>query len=340
MTMKKLFFAFAAGLAVMASCNRQELLPQSVEKGTKAVLNVSISGASASKAASFDEDKVNSLQVFVFNGNQLDVYGNSTSSSLTLNATTGPRTVYALVNAPDLSAIYRMDELKSSISRLSDNAPDKFVMVGSLDTVLAESSSISVDVNRLAARIRLRKLTRNMSSEGLAALDASSFELVRIYAAEVITANSYDLMLPSSSSWKNSIFAGSSIDATDELLVRLPSAPAGIAQGSSYTEDLCVYVYPNPTAADGASVMCTRLVVECKIDGLFYTYPVLIPNVLPNRSYEIKELVLTRLGNQSDGDNDIDSGEHDKIESFSIPFGITIQDWTPVLLGNEGTVTI
>ena len=65
------------------------------------------------------------------------------------------------------------------------------------------------------------------------------------------------------------------------------------------------------------------------------------PKLESNKSYEISNLILTRLGNQSDGDDTIKDGETDKIESFEIPFGITVKGWETVLLGNEeGVVTI
>lgn len=341
MTMKKFLFVLTAGLAVMASCSKQENAPQPMEKGEKAVLNVSISGAPQAKGASFDENKVNSLQVFVFSGNELDAYGSAEATSLTLNATTGLRTVYALVNAPDLSGIVKKDALLAGISNLSDNAPDSFVMIGSGDFTLSSSSNITIEVNRLAARLMLHKLTRKMSSDGLAALGAEKFELVRIYAADVVCNTNYAKNLDGPFDWKNSTLADSSIAAADPFLMRKPSSSAAIAQGASYEEDMCVYVYPNPTLEDSGSAHCTRLVVECKIDGQYYTYPVLIPKVESNKSYEINNLILTRLGNQSDGDDTIKDGETDKIESFEIPFGITVKGWETVLLGNEkGVVTI
>lgn len=341
MTMKKFLFVLTAGLAVMASCSKQENAPQPMEKGEKAVLNVSISGGPQSKGASFDENKVNSLQVFVFSGNELDAYGSAAATSLTLNATTGLRTVYALVNAPDLSGIVKKDALLAGISNLSDNAPDSFVMIGSDDFTLSSSSDITIEVNRLAARLMLHKLTRKMSSDGLASIEAGQFELVRIYAADVVCNTNYAKTFDGPFVWKNSTLADSSIDASDEFLQRTPSSSATLAQYASYEEDMCVYVYPNPTMEDSGSAHCTRLVVECKIGGQYYTYPVLIPKVESNKSYEINNLILTRLGNQSDGDNTIEDGETDKIESFEIPFGITVKGWETVLLGNaEGVVTI
>ncbi|MGM9790846.1 MAG: hypothetical protein ACI3Y4_00410 [Candidatus Cryptobacteroides sp.] len=339
--MNKFLFALTAGLVVMASCNKQENAPQQIVKGEKAVLNVTISGGPQAKAASFDENKVDSLQVFVFSGNELDAYGSAKAMTLTLNATTGQRTVYALVNAPDLSGIVKKDELLAGISTLSDNAPGSFVMIGSDDCTLSSSSNITIEVSRLAARLMLHKITRNLSSDGLAALGAEKFELVRIYAADVVCNTNYAGNMAAPYIWKNSTLADSSIDTSDEFLLRTLSPSAAIAQGASYEEDMCVYVYPNPTLEDSGSAHCTRLVVECKIDGQFYTYPVVIPKVESNKSYEINNLILTRLGNQSDGDNNIDEGETDRIESFEIPFGITVKGWDTVLLGNaEGVVTI
>ena len=52
------------------------------------------------------------------------------------------------------------------------------------------------------------------------------------------------------------------------------------------------------------------------------------------------ELVITRLGNPSNGDDVIDPGEDDPIVSEEIPFTVVVNDWEQVLLGTDGTVTI
>ena len=336
--MKNTIIAITATIALLASCSKQEC--KAPVQGQISTLNVSVCGSTPLRSAVIDEAKINSLQVFVFNGNQLDVYGSAAGSSLTLKATTGVREVWALVNAPDLSSIVSKDELKQTVSTLADNGLDKFVMAGSRPDTLTQSSDVTVQVNRLAARINIQKITRKFSSAGLASLPADKFELRRIYAADVVTNNNYALTLNSGFVWKNSTLSGGSIDSSDQLLLRTPSAPVQIAQGASHEEDLSVYVYPNPTATQSGDALFTRLVAEFRIDENIYTYPIEIENVERNRSYEIKELVITRLGNPSDGDNMIDQGENEKIESFDLPFGIEVKPWLLVLLGDEGTVTI
>lgn len=343
--MKKIIYIAAALLGAVA-CNKNEA-PQvvsPVEPAARAILNVSVKGSGTkADAQTADEAKVNSLQVFVFNNDEVDVYGSDATGakSITLNATTGARTVYAVVNAPSLASVKTMTGLKASLSNFTDNTGTSFVMVGSKAVTLAADSEVSIDVNRIAARLVINKVTRKFNAPGLAALDASKFEVVRAYVCDVVADQKYDLSKTSYDKWLSSTLKDGKIASDNALLCKSASAPATVAQDASLSFDASLYAYPNATAAESATAKFTRIILECKIDGAFYTYPILLKDgVANNKSYEIRELVLTRLGNPSNGDDVIDDGENDEIQAYDIPFGIEVKDWTVVLLGTEGTVTI
>ena len=59
-----------------------------------------------------------------------------------------------------------------------------------------------------------------------------------------------------------------------------------------------------------------------------------------NKSYEVKELVITRVGNPSDGDDDIEGDENKPIQSSQATITINVLDWEQVLIGENGTITI
>ena len=75
--MKKSIFAFAAALAALVACNKNEatpMQPQNQESLVPCELTVGISGAmtKATAVTTENEAKVNNLQIFVFRGDDLD----------------------------------------------------------------------------------------------------------------------------------------------------------------------------------------------------------------------------------------------------------------------------
>ena len=167
--MKKfvLFGAAVAMLAALASCDRQEKASHAapIPEG-KALLTVSVKGnVSSTRATIADteaEARIASLQVFVFNDNALDMYGIDSEghSSLTLAVTKGDRSVYALVNAPDLSAIAYKSELLNTVSLLTHNADagNEFVMIGNTSVTISDATPVSINVKRIASRIKIDRL--------------------------------------------------------------------------------------------------------------------------------------------------------------------------------------
>ena len=340
-------------LALLASCNKNESVyePNAARPvSDKACqVNVSINGFSTKAGANAldEEEKVNSLQIFLFKDGQLDGYGQAAASTVTLKATAGEREVYAIVNAPDLSAVKTMDELKSSISLLEHNSASGFVMVGNKSVSIVDATAVTVDVKRIAARVVVRKITRKYDAAGLQSAGVP-VEVKRLYMTEVATNNKYDLSMVSGYTYKASLVSGASsaLETADPFLYHAVSGGSIAAHEESYVlvdeskREGVFYVYPNATTEDSESDRITRLNIEVEVDGQLYNYPVLISGIQSNKSYEIKELVLTRLGNTADGDDTVNAGEDSKIESFEVPFGIAITDWEVQLLGEDGVVTI
>ena len=138
--MRKIAFlaAVAATLCTVA-CNK-ELTTAKVDTPSEAVqladLTLSIVGnapATKSADADFDDDhsEVANVQFFVFDGEVLDAYkkiGSATSTTMTVKA--GDKIVWAVVNAPDISNVTTLTQLKAVSSTLLNNASN-FVMVGS-----------------------------------------------------------------------------------------------------------------------------------------------------------------------------------------------------------------
>ena len=317
--MKKSIFAFAAALAALVACNKNEatpMQPQNQESLVPCELTVGICGAmtKATAVSADNEAKVNNLQVFVFRGDDLDAYASvDNAQELTLSCTAGDRVVYALVNAPDYSAVPGKAALLAKVSELSANSLTNFEMVGSKSVTLPQSETVSIDVNRIASRVVLKKITRSFTSEALQALN---FKVDAIYLINVAGNTSYDLSA-TPAKWYNVA------ENKNELASLLYDAPASlITNGQSYSTAHTFYAYPNDLATN-----TTRLVIETTLGETKYYYPINLPEMAANKSYEIEEVKITRPG----------SDNPDEPVSFAdATFSINVIDWTVVPV-TEGT---
>ena len=318
--MKKSIFAFAAALAALVACNKNEATPMQPQNQPETLepceLTVGICGSmtKATAVTSENEAMVNKLQVFVFRGDDLDAYASvDNAKELTLSCTAGEREVYALVNAPDYSAVPGKAALLAKVSELSANSLTNFEMVGSKSVTLPQASTVSIDVNRIASRVVLKKITRNFTSAALQALD---FTVDAIYLVNVAGNTSYDLTA-APAAWYNVA------ENKGELASLLSDAPAApIVNGQSYDTDHTFYGYPNDLA-----VNTTRIVIETTLGETKYYYPINLPEMASNKSYEIEEVKITRPG----------SDNPDEPVSFAdASFSVNVIDWTVVPV-TEGT---
>ena len=319
--MKKSIFAFAAALAALVACNKNDVAPmqpQNQESLVPCELTVGICGAmtKATTATAGDEAKVNNLQVFVFRGDDLDAYASvDNAQELTLSCTAGERVVYALVNAPDYSAVPGKAALLAKVSELSANSLSNFEMVGSKSVTLPQSEKVSIDVNRIASRVVLKKITRNFTSEALQALN---FKVDAIYLINVAGNTSYDLSA-APADWYN-VAKYQSVESVDKLLY--DKVDEAVLNGKSHETVHSYYAYPND-----ATSKTTRLVIETTLGESKYYYPINLPEMAANKSYEIAEVVITRPG----------SDNPDEPVSFAdATFSINVIDWTVVPV-TEGT---
>ena len=318
--MKKSIFAFAAAFVALVACNKNEATPMQPQNHPETPepceLTVGICGAmtKATAVTAENEAMVNNLQVFVFRGDDLDAYATvDNAKELTLSCTAGEREIYALVNAPDYSAVPGKAALLAKVSELSANSLTSFEMVGSKSVTLPQASTVSIDVNRIASRVVLKKITRNFTSAALQSLD---FTVDAIYLINVAGNTSYDLT-KAPAAWYNVA------KNNNELANLLYDAPASaVANGQSYIPVHTFYGYPNDL-----SVNTTRLVIETTLGTTKYYYPINLPAMESNKSYEIEEVTITRPG--SDNPNE-------PVSFADASFSINVIDWTVVPV-TEGT---
>lgn len=326
--MRKTFILSAATLAALllsASC-RKESSVAPFPSTEKEFVTLSVNVGSETKAASTTQsadNKVNSVQVFVFDASgAFETKESGASTSLSIKCVTGSKKIVALVNAPAVNpASYSV--LMSTVSALSDNALSSFVMVGDINkTVSASDNTVSITVKRLVAKVSIERITNAMT--GINA--TKSFVVKKIYLVNVAGNTTYALGAPTA--WLNQM--GWSTSASDALLYDVVSTGGTIANGSSYSVRHDFFPYPNPTASDNQndtwSARHTRLVVEATLGGELVYYPITLPVLERNKTYTISELTIKVPGSEVP----------DKpVEKDEATFTLSVSDWESGALINQ-----
>lgn len=313
-----LMVASAAILAGAVSCNKTDSPAQN--EGMPAELTLNISNGAFTKAAINDanENKVNNVQVFIFRKDgELDAYATSTQKNgIKVSCTTGPKDVYALVNAPDGSKISKKSDLEATTSKLSDNSLTNFVMIGSKDVNMTPSTNETIEVSRIAARLTVSKITANFTSQAYKQME---FKVNRIYVVNAAGDANYKLEKKEPATWFNKMaYTASDVD---ELLYA-NAKDTKITEDTPYDTPTSFYTYPNSTTADSqAAEFCarfTRVVIETTLGGKTYYYPVSIQNIESNKYYNITNLTVTRPGSLS---------PDTPVSSLECTFNIEVKEW-------------
>lgn len=302
---KKMFFAVFAAVAVIG-CNEKDVEMQDMQSGEKIQLTVNLPQAATKVTGTPADDKVNDVQIFVFDKNGLyETSSHATASTLSLACTTGEKKIVALVNAPIESSITNIAELRARTSDLSDCSADHIVMSGELTEVLTSSTTVTMQVERLAARVAVSQITTDFELEAHQNL---SFEIRSIYLINVAGERAY-LSDNTPATWYNK---GQYVAATSLEFLRDVVGAGRISNGESYDTEHYFYCYPNATATK------TRLVVEAEVGGYTYYYPITLNAVEANTAYTYN-LTITKLGSNSP---DV------PVADGTVNFTVTVKDWT------------
>lgn len=311
--MKKRIFNVALAVSVLAACDVMETHNESC--GEEMIeLGVSLPAEMTKVTGESGEDAVADLQVFVFDGSgNLEAYGHAAASSLTLSCYPGSKKAVALVNAPGYRDITSYSGLVAKLSLLTDNAVGRLVMEGETDVRLTTSSSVTVPVTRIAAKITLKSVVNAMELEFHR---QQTFALTSVYLINVAGDRKY-LSDSAPEKWYNKMKyeSGSPSFLWQSLNGKVLDYDAAHSDGNYF------YCYPNHTEEDfnegSWKPRHTRLVVEATLGGTTCYYPVTLPEVDQNTAYEIS-LTVTRPGSDS---------PDDPVDTHSAEFKINVVDW-------------
>lgn len=323
----KTHFLVTAALAALAlaSCTRE----QADIDGKPVEVNVTILGTAPTRATGVtdaNESKVSNLQVYVFNNGKLEDYQDAGAAmTAQLTATSGERTVWALVNAPALKDVSTESELKAKVSQLGDNKTDAFVMSGSTQQELKDGGTVPVTVKRIVSRVSIKKISTDFQYS----LAQETLTIDGIYLVNVAGDNTYAAD-GAPGTWVNQLgHKDSSLDAL--LYDKLTSTT--VTNTKPYTKEHVFYPYPNPTKDDVYDAAWkprhTLLVVEVTFEGKKGYYPVVLPVLERNKTYVIEEMVIRhRPGDVP----------YKPIETGDATVQITVNDWELGL--NMGKITL
>jgi len=353
--MKTKFILLAVACAALAACNKD--LPEvtaPVEQGEGQITftidaekAVETKAVSAYTTAQTYESQVNKVQVFVFGSDgAINFYQNlGTSTSGTISTTAGAKTVWAVVNGPDLSTIGTLSALQATAVDLAANsttAATGFVMAGNASVTVSAGSSANcgITVSRLVSRVALQSIVNQLpASYGAITID-------RVFLCNVV-GNQDIAGSAAASTWYNKdgradestrntahIIDGSTYKASCEALT-FKIVGSSLNNGASLTPSTpyLFYSYPNSstTAPNGfqASFAAKRtvLTVVATISGTKYYYPVVLDDATldRNKTYTVG-LTITGLGSD-DPDKPVSKG--------SISASITVSGWTAGANYNE-----
>ena len=323
----KTHFLVTAALAALAlaSCTREK----ADIDGKPVEVNVTILGTAPTRATSVtyaNESKVANLQVYVFNNGKLEDYQDAGAAmTAQLTATSGERTVWALVNAPSLKDVSTEAELKAKVSRLADNKTDAFVMSGSATQELKDGGTVPVTVKRIVSRVSIKKISTDFQY----ALAQETLTIDGIYLINVAGDNTYAAD-GTPGTWVNQL--GHKDNGLDAFLYD-KLASTTVTNAKPYSKEHVFYPYPNPTQDDAYDAAWkprhTLLVVEVTFEKKKGYYPVVLPVLERNKTYVIDELVIRhRPGDVP----------YKPIETGDATVQITVNEWELGL--NMGKITL
>ena len=345
---KTISLILATAAVSLAACNKEA--QPSVENGVPEegtiMLSVTPQGGPETRAvnayttAQNYESQVNRVQVFVFGTdgkvNCYRDFGKELTGSV--SATSGAKTVYAVVNGPDLSSVGTLSELEAKAVDLSANsttASTGFVMAGSSTVSVTNggTASCAITVSRLVSRVALSTVVNKLPQS------YGAFTIDRVFLCNVV-GNQNLAGNAAASTWYNKngradestrntahIIDGSTYKASCETLT-YKGVSQSVANGAAHTPSTpyLFYSFPNSSTAAPSGFQSTFaaqrsvLTVVATISGKTYYYPVVLDNATleRNKSYTVG-LTITGLGSED---------PNKPVEKGSLSASITVSGWT------------
>lgn len=258
----------------------------------------------------------------------------SSSASVTIKLRAGrDYTVYAVVNYPtsgsgvlNPSGVRTPSDLTNKIAYLSDNAVGSLLMYGYNTVtpaavvydpatdgsfVAADPQEVVVHVSRLVSRVDVTQVAVDFSAKPH--LEGKTFILKNIYLTNIYRSSRYSSdygyteLSALRTAWYNTggFHRGESAVTGMDALVSDMGIDHALSSSAPYTTMRSFYCYPNPTAKAGDvhtmgawTKRCTRIIIECLMDGDTMYYQIDVPSMERNRIYSVSNVVIRGKGSK------------------------------------------
>lgn len=234
-----------------------------------------------------DEKKVNSLDVWIFDGETLLTHKRSAGDRVEgLRAKHGTLSVYAIVNAVegDVASLSSKTAVEAYHAPLAAQSRDGLFMSGQVTATVVDDSDIVVPVRRDVAKVYIKTAPTfsGIASDGVFE-GAYLINVPKIYGAStVLTAEAQAW------NWGDKVATAPELTA----LLSVPKAAPTTA----------VYGLPNATAEAATkeeSDYVTKLVLKCTVGGSTNWYGIAFPRMASNKIYAIDEVVISKFGSST-----------------------------------------
>ena len=330
--MKK-YLSFIAGAVLLlaaASCSKFSQEENAVQlpgmEYHEVTLNVGTGDAlTRATSASSGEKAVNNVQVFAFDSGTLAAYASASTSSVTMTLRSDKAyTIYAVANcSTSLKSLTTVSAIQSTAIDLADEGRSNFLMYGS-GTLTAGSSSCTVTVKRIVARINLASVSQSSAFQAT----AGTMKIKNVFLSNVV-GNQNLAGTASASTWYNKMgrYDGTQSHFVTTSTAGAPDMTAADAPSLPYP----FYCYPNSSSnvpagwSTSYSGQHTMLVIACTFGSgsTVYYYPIDINkqiggSILQNTTYEVNA-TISNYGSTDEPNKEITSG--------SATISVTAADW-------------
>lgn len=331
MIMRRLMM-LAVAVALVCSCSKEKL---DVESGMESMLYVSLQpedGTKASGAAhgvQTEDNYIQTLEIFVFRINEgkaddgvLDGYRKFTAAelgslaNLEIQTTTGKKMIYAVANSHKSSwkGINTRKLFEEQTARLADDDVKNFIMVGGTTAQLQLATTVSFSIKRMVARVKLNSVKTAFAGgpyEGMSLTDVKAY-LINVQASKLIyngKGDNYEVL--NSGRYVEGDANGCTMQGMlyDDVTSSVTDA--------GYSIPHYFYCYENALESEAAGSKFTRMVVEGKLNGTTYFYPVILKGVARNSCYSV-DITIKRPGSTDPGKD---------VEKGSLMATVTVEDW-------------
>ena len=297
--MRSLFF-FIPAIAIAAvfntSCSKEEQVRDEVETSMVKISistpgmpsdyplgGVSTKGTGTAFNNQIEDNTVKTLEVFIFNSEgenvgELDAYKrfeNPTSlSNLEMKATVGKKEIYIVANShrANWNGVVKLSDFKEQIVDLKDENLKNFVMTGYVQKMLDPTATVSVELERVAAKVVLESLKTDFANTSYSGMSLSN---IKVYLTNVHSRKHFsDGREPNI----GTILNDKRLVAADTAACAMRGALADVISGTvgdaGHSVQHTFYAFENLAESETSSLRFTRLVIQADLNGKTYYYPV------------------------------------------------------------------